>query len=185
MARIIGISGSLRAKSFNTALLRSASALAPSGTTLEIAAISGVPLYDGDVERDRGVPAAVTELKDRIAAADGLLIATPEYNNAIPGVLKNTIDWLSRPAKDVARVFGDRPVVLMGASGGPGGTRLAQAAWLPVFRMLGARLWSGKVLYVANASQVFDEEGTLVDEKTKKALEELVARFAAFASTKG
>ncbi|HKE93026.1 MAG TPA: NADPH-dependent FMN reductase, partial [Povalibacter sp.] len=97
MTTLIGISGSLRRQSFNTALLRAAVAFMPGGTALEIAQIGDIPLYNGDVEAE-GIPASVTSLKSRIAAANGLLLATPEYNNSVPGVLKNTIDWLTRPA---------------------------------------------------------------------------------------
>jgi chromate reductase, NAD(P)H dehydrogenase (quinone) len=180
MAKIIGISGSLRKGSFNAALLRAASELAPPGTDFEIASIAGIPLYDGDVEREQGVPALASELKDKIAAAGGLLIVTPEYNNSIPGVLKNAIDWLSRPPKDIPRVFTDKPVGIMGATPGAGGTRLAQTAWLPVLRTLGTRPWFGKQIYVARAGEVFDAEGRLIDEKVKKLVTEAIAGFAAF-----
>ncbi len=187
MANLVGIAGSLRKGSLNAALLRAAAALAPAGTVVDVASIAGIPVYDGDVDRD-AFPEAVVALGARIAAADGLLLVTPEYNNSIPGGLKNAIDWLSRPvpatrqAKNhVPRPFSEKPVAILGASIGPGGTRLAQAAWLPVFRMLGARLWSGKVLYLASATQAFDAEGKLVDEKARKTLEELMAGFAAFA----
>lgn len=184
MARIIGIAGSLRKASFNTALLRAAAELAPAGTEVEIASIAGIPLYDGDLESERGIPEAVTKLKDRIAGADALLLVTPEYNNSMPGVLKNAIDWLTRPAKDIPRVFGDKPVAIMGATPGMGGTRLAQSAWLPVLRTLGTRPWFGKQLNVAGSAQVFDAEGKLVDEKIKKVLSELMTRFAAFVNVK-
>lgn len=180
MATIIGIAGSLREASFNAALLRAAAALAPSGTDVEIASIAGIPLYDGDLESTQGLPDAVTALKDRIASADGLLLVTPEYNGSLPGVLKNAIDWLSRPAKDIARVFGDKPVALLGATPGMGGTRLSQAAWLPVLRTLGTRTWFGKQLYVAGASHVFDAEGRLVDEKVAKLLSDFMAGFSTF-----
>ena len=140
---ILGIAGSLRHSSFNDALLRAAAAAAPAGCTVDIASIRGIPLYDGDVEDATGVPEVVETLKERVAAADGLLLVTPEYNNSIPGVLKNAIDWLSRPASDVPRVFGNRPIALMGATPGRGGTILAQAAWLPVLRTLGTRPWFG------------------------------------------
>lgn len=180
MAKILGLAGSLRKASVNAALLRAASALAPAGTAVEIASIAGIPLYDGDLESEQGIPEAVTNLKDRIASADGLLLVTPEYNNSMPGVLKNAIDWLTRPPKDIARVFRDRPVAIMGATPGMGGTRLAQSAWLPVLRTLGTRAWSGKQLYVSGAGQVFDAQGDLTDEKIKKLLSDFMAGFAAF-----
>jgi NAD(P)H-dependent FMN reductase len=184
MARIIGIAGSLRRGSYNAALLHAAAERAPAGMEVEIASIAGIPLYDGDLESEQGIPDPVTALKDKIAAADGLLLVTPEYNNSMPGVLKNAIDWLTRPAKDIPRVFGDKPVAIMGATPGMGGTRLAQSAWLPVLRTLGTRAWAGRQLYVAGAAQVFDAEGRLVDEKIKKLLSELMAGFAAFVNAK-
>jgi chromate reductase, NAD(P)H dehydrogenase (quinone) len=179
MVNLIGLSGSTRRASWNGALLRAVAELAPAGSVIEIASIRELPLYDGDLEAEQGVPEAVTRLKDRIAAADGLLIATPEYNNSIPGVLKNAIDWLTRPPKDIARVFGGKPVWLMGATPGVGGTRLAQVAWLPVLATLGTRPFLGKPIYVAEAPKAFDSELRLVDEKLKeriaKSLAELVA----------
>ncbi|MBC7978571.1 MAG: NAD(P)H-dependent oxidoreductase [Myxococcales bacterium] len=179
MARIIGIAGSLRKASLNASLLRAAAAHAPAGTDIELASIADIPLYNGDVESE-GIPEAVATLKDRIAAADGLLLVTPEYNNSIPGVFKNAIDWLSRPTKDIARVFGGKPVALIGATPGPGGTRLAQVAWLPILRTLGTHAWSGKQLYVASAGQTFDADGNLTDDKIKKLLTDLLAGFARF-----
>lgn len=177
---VIGISGSLRAGSYNTALLRAAASLAPQGVTVEVHSIRDVPLYDGDVEARDGVPAPVRALKDALAGAQGLLLATPEYNGSVPGVLKNAIDWMSRPSDDIARVFGGRPVALMGATPGPAGTRLSQTAWLPVFRQLGMLPWFGKTMYVASASKVFDAGGALTDEATRKHLAALVEGFGAF-----
>jgi NAD(P)H-dependent FMN reductase len=142
MTTIVGLSGSLRAGSFNSALLRAAANALPAGTALEIASIKEIPLYDGDVEAAHGLPEAVTRLKERIVAADGLLLVTPEYNNSIPGVFKNAIDWLSRPPPDIARVFGGRPVGVIGASPGRFGTLLSQAAWLPVLKTLGTAAYS-------------------------------------------
>jgi len=183
MATIIGISGSLRAASFNSALLRAASELAPAGTTVEIASIRGIPLYDGDLEAASGVPQGVTDLKDRIAAADGLLLVTPEYNNSIPGVFKNAVDWLSRPASDISRVFGDRPVAVIGATPGRGGTILAQAAWLPVLRTLGTRAWFGGRLMLSGAGKVFDDNGVLIDESIRSQLQVFMTGYVAFIET--
>ena len=136
MTTVLGISGSLRRGSYNSALLRAAARLMPSDATLEIASIRGVPLFDGDVEA-QGIPPAVAQLKEAVVKADGVLLVTPEYNNSIPGVLKNAIDWLSRPPSDIKRVFGAKPFAIIGASPGPFGTVLSQAAWLPVMRTLG------------------------------------------------
>jgi chromate reductase, NAD(P)H dehydrogenase (quinone) len=181
VGKIVGISGSLRKGSYNSALLRAAVELAPAGAEIEIATIAGIPLYDGDLESESGVPPRAAALKDQIAAASGLLIVTPEYNNSIPGVLKNAVDWLSRPPKDIPRVFRDKPVAIIGATPGGGGTRLAQTAWLPVLRTLGTRPWFGKLAYVAGAGQVFDADGKLVDEKIRKLVADLVAGFVKFA----
>jgi NAD(P)H-dependent FMN reductase len=179
MTTVLGLSGSLRAGSYNTALLRAAAALVPADATLEIATLHGIPLYDGDAEARDGLPAAVQALKARIVASDGLLLATPEYNNGIPGVLKNGIDWLSRPASDIARVFRDRPVAVIGASPGGFGTILAQNAWWPVLRTLGVRPWFGGRLMVSRAGAAFDEAGELTDEKTRAQLQQFLAGFIA------
>jgi NAD(P)H-dependent FMN reductase len=175
---VVAIPGSVRRASFNTALLRAAAAAAPAGCKVEISHIADIPLYDADREAAEGVPASVTALKDKIAAADGLLLATPEYNNSIPGVFKNAIDWLSRPPADIARVFGGRPVAIMGATPGGGGTALAQAAWLPVLRTLGTQPWFGARLLVSHAAKVFDAEGALVDEAVEKQLARFMTGFA-------
>jgi chromate reductase len=180
MQNIIGISGSLRKGSYNTALLRAAAEQAAPPTKVEIVSIDEIPLYNGDLEEEQGLPSAVRTIKDQIAAADGLLLVTPEYNNSIPGVLKNAIDWLSRPGSDIERVFGNKPVALMGATPGRGGTRLAQVAWLPVLRTLGTRTWSGEQLYIAAAGRVFDSNGRLTDEKIKKLLTEFMEGFSRF-----
>ena len=182
MQNIIGISGSLRKGSYNSGLLRAAAEYAPPPIKVEIVSIDGIPLYNGDLEEEQGLPAAVRTIKDQIAAADGLLLVTPEYNNSIPGVFKNAIDWLSRPGSDIERVFGNKAVALMGATPGRGGTRLAQVAWLPVLRTLGTRTWSGEQLYITGAGQVFDSAGRLTDEKVKKLLTEFMAGFSRFIS---
>lgn len=167
MTTIIGISGSLRKGSFNTSLLRVAAELVPDDCTLEIATI-------------KGIPAVVTELKDRIADSDGLILATPEYNHSIPGVLKNAIDWLSRPPEDKSRVFSKRPIGLIGATPGGLGTAFSQTAWLPVLRVLGMRPWFEMQLYVSNAAKIFDESGRLADDKIRDRLKAYMAGFAEF-----
>jgi chromate reductase len=180
MTRILGISGSLRAGSYNTALLHAAKALADSDVTLDIATLHGIPLYDGDLEQREGLPAAVATLKERIVASDGVLLATPEYNNGIPGVFKNAIDWLSRPAADIPHVFGNRPFAVIGASQGGFGTILAQNGWLPVLKTLGTRNWAGGRLLVSRAAKVFDEHGQLQDEAIRQQLGGFLRGFASY-----
>src|SRR5262245_54457067 len=175
MTTIIGIAGSLRRESLNAKLLAAAVELAPPGVTIEVASIRGIPLYDGDVEEESGLPAVVVELKERIARADGLLLVTPEYNNSLPGVFKNAIDWLSRPSSDIPRVFGGRPVAVTGATPGRMGTLLAQTAWLPVLRTLGTAPWFGGRLLVPGAHELFDEAGRLANEKMRAQLQGFVA----------
>ena len=184
MTRILGISGSLRAGSFNTALLRAAQQVAGDGIAFDAVTLHGIPLYDGDAEARDGLPAAVTTLKDRIIASDGVLLVSPEYNNGIPGVFKNAIDWLSRPAADIARVFGDKPFALVGASPGGFGTILSQNHWLPVLKTLGVQLWAGNRLMVSRAGSAFDADGELVDAKLREQLAGFVQGFATFAAAR-
>lgn len=180
MKEIVGLSGSLRSGSLNRALLQAATQLAPPGTTIEARSIRGIPLYDGDIEAAEGIPEAVQTLKDAIARADGLLLVTPEYNNSIAGPFKNAIDWLSRPPGDSRRVFGDKPVAVIGASPGAFGTMLAQAAWLPIVRALGMRPFYGASLYVSHAHKAFDETGQLTDDAVRERLRRFLEGFAAF-----
>jgi chromate reductase, NAD(P)H dehydrogenase (quinone) len=181
MTKLVGLSGSLRQASYNSALLRAATGLMPEGSELVVDTIRGVPLYDGDLEETQGIPERVTALKEAIAVADGLLLVTPEYNNSIPGVFKNAIDWLSRPPADIKRVFGGKPVALIGASPGGFGTILSQNAWLPVLRTLGADLWTGGRMMVSRAPTVFSQDGTLADQKIKEQLRKYLEGFVAVA----
>src|SRR5215468_7473579 len=180
MTTILAIAGSLREKSFNAMLLRAAAELAPAGTTVEAASIKDIPLYDGDQEAAAGIPPAVQVLKDRIAGAGGVLLVTPEYNNSLPGAFKNAIDWTSRPAADIGRVYGGKPIGVIGATPGAGGTNLAQAAWLPVLRTLGALPFFGARVQVSGAGKAFDDHGRLVDPTVRGQVEKYMAGFAAF-----
>ena len=178
MLTIIGISGSTRRGSFNASLLRALEAAAPQDAHVRIESIAAFPLYNGDEEAEHGVPPPVARLKDAIAAADALLLVTPEYNNSIPGVAKNAIDWCTRPPGDVPRVFGGKPVAIAGASPGGFGTILSQNAWLPVCRTLGASLYPGKLL-VSRAGNVFDANGNITDPAVKESVAKFIAGFVA------
>ena len=177
MTVILGLSGSLRQASLNSGLLRAAAQVAPPGVTVEIGDIRAVPLYDGDLEAAEGIPPAVTALTDRLAAADGLLLVSPEYNNGVPGVLKNAIDWMSRGPGMAA--FKGKPVAVIGASPGNFGTAHAQSHWLPVLRTLSTRPWWEGRLMVSGAKGLFDEAGELTDDKTRGRLSDFMAGFAA------
>ena len=180
--QLLGLGGSLRRGSWNRGLLDEAARIASSvGAELDLGqlpALGALPLYSQDVEERDGVPAAAAELKQRLAEADGLVIATPEYNWGIPGFLKNAIDWASRPAADIPRIFGDLPVVTVGA-GGLSGTRNAQTAWVAVFRYLKMRPWFGRTLFIDHSWERFDEHGALTDEPARDQLRAVVVEFAA------
>jgi len=176
---VIAFSGSLRRGSYNTQLLRAAETMFPPPVSVEIVSIREIPLLDDDVLTEHGVPDVVRQLKEKIAVADGLLLATPEYNNSLPGVAKNAIDWLSRPFADIPRVFGGLPVATIGVTPGRGGTILSQAAWLPVWWALGAQPWLGGRVQLSNAAQLFDENG-LHDGAARTRLERFVQGFAEF-----
>jgi chromate reductase, NAD(P)H dehydrogenase (quinone) len=180
MATIVGICGSLRRGSFNRMLLNGLAEAMPAGVVVDIASIREIPLYDGDVEAEQGLPVAVQQLKDRIAAADGLLMVTPEYNNSMPGVFKNAIDWLTRPASDIPRVFRGRATAIAGATPGMGGTALSQAAWLPVLRLLGVRPWFDGRLIISNAGKVFAADGRIADSAIHDRVREFAEGFGTF-----
>ena len=171
---VLGISGSLRTKSFNSGALRAARDLAPDGMSIDIADISGIPLYDGDVEAE-GMPEAVLRLRAQIAAADGLLIVTPEYNYSIPGVLKNAIDWASRPPD---QPFDGKPMAIMGASRGGGGTTRCQYHLRQAFIFLNGLIMNRPELMISGARALFDDDVNLTDEGTRERIGALLIAFA-------
>ena len=177
MGHILGISGSLREASYNSALLRAAQAMFPE--RVKIARIDAFPLYNADLE-SAGFPREVEEVKQQVAAAQGVLLVSPEYNNSLPGVLKNAIDWLSRPSGGIRNVFQDKPVAVTGASPGGFGTVMGQSAWLPVLRTLRARHWTGGRLMVSHVRDAFDDAGNLADDETRGRLESFVGDFVAY-----
>lgn len=178
--KLVGLVGSLRRRSYNRALAGATAELAPAETEFQVHGIEGIPVYDADLEAEQGIPQAVTRLKEAVAASDGLLVATPEYNNAMPGPLKNAIDWMTRPPKDISRVFHGLPVGVVGASPGPGGTRLSQTEWLPVWRTLQTRPFFEQSVYLARAGNLFDNELRLSDEETREQLRRYVEAFVTF-----
>ncbi len=171
--RIVGISGSLRRDSFNTGLLHAARELLPAATTLDLADISAIPLYNQDVQLEQGFPAPVQRLRDEIAAADALLIATPEYNYSVPGVLKNALDWVSRPGPQQELPFNRKPLAIMGASPSLFGTVRAQLHLRQIAVYLNLLPINKPEVLVMRAGDKF-RAGRLVDEPTRALVADLV-----------
>lgn len=174
--QIAGIAGSLRQGSFNRGLLRAATELAPATLRITIHDLLPIPLYNADVE-SRGAPDAVGELRNAVRAADGLLIATPEYNHGVPGVLKNTIDWLSRPPQ--ASALNGKPAAVMGASPGMTGTARAQSQLRQAFVFTNTYAMTQPEVLVARAHEKFDQAGTLIDQATRRFLATFLEAFSA------
>lgn len=172
---VLGIAGSHRAGSYNAALLRAARELAPIGMEIEEFDIRELPFFDADLEA-AGDPTSVTAFKEAIRDADALLIATPEYNRGVPGVLKNAIDWASRPP--LASPLTNKPVAVIGASTGRGGTARAQEQLRSALEYSRARVLEQPEVLVPEAYMVFDAERRLTDETTRKDLAELLAALA-------
>jgi chromate reductase, NAD(P)H dehydrogenase (quinone) len=174
--KILGISGSLRSGSHNTDLLRAAAELLPPGVELELwDGLKAVPPYDADDDVEPA-PQTVAELRAAIAGADAVLFATPEYNSSIPGVLKNALDWVSRPLK--TNSLRNKPVAVVGASTGAFGAVWSQAELRKVLAAIGARVLEGDVA-VGHAPSKFDENGNLTDEETREQLGEVLNGLAA------
>jgi chromate reductase, NAD(P)H dehydrogenase (quinone) len=174
MVHVLGFSGSLRKESFNTALLRAASQLLPADLTLETFDLAAIPLYNGDVEA-AGFPEPVMQFKQQIAAADALLIVTPEYNYSIPGVLKNAIDWASRPPRESP--LNGKPVAFMGA-GGLLGTARAQYHLRQVCVFTNMLPVNRPEVFVMHASEKFDAAGNLTDDLTRQLIRALLVSLA-------
>ncbi|HKQ25727.1 MAG TPA: NAD(P)H-dependent oxidoreductase [Burkholderiales bacterium] len=170
--KILGIAGSIRKASFNKAALRAAQKLVPQGASIEIFDIDGLPGFNQDEEKNP--PAKVIELKAKIRAADAILFVTPEYNYSIPGVLKNAIDWASRPYGDSA--WKGKPVAVMGASVGVIGTARAQYHLRQVFVFLDMDALNQPEVMI-NASKSFDDQGNLTDQQTKELMGKLLANL--------
>jgi chromate reductase len=169
--KVLGISGSLRRDSWNTKVLRAAAEVLPDGVELELwDGLKGVPPYDED-DDVQPAPAAVAELRRAIDDADAILVATPEYNSSIPGVLKNALDWASRPLR--TNVLRNKPVAVVGASTGAFGAVWAQAELRKVLAAIGARVIEGDVV-IGHADRRFDEAGQLRDEDVREQLAELL-----------
>jgi len=168
--RVLGISGSLRKASYNSALLRAAVELAPPDMQLETTDLSAIPLYNEDV-RTQGFPAPVADLRGRVAQADAILIVTPEYNYSVPGVLKNAIDWVSRPPD---QPFDGKPLAIMGASPGTLGTARAQYHLRQTAVFLNMCPLNKPEVFVSRAHERFDADGRLVDQKTRELVTNLL-----------
>ena len=173
--RVVGIAGSLRAQSYNRALLRAAGELAPPGLTIEIHELDEVPLYNGDVET-AGDPPAVAALKAAIRAADGVLMATPEYNHGVPGVMKNAVDWLSRPPQGAA--LAKKPVGLVGASPGMTGSARGQSQLRQAFEFTNSYCMPQPEYLLFRAHEKIDEDGRLHDEPSRAFLQTYLRAFA-------
>jgi chromate reductase len=168
--KILGIAGSLRKASYNKGALRAAQQLVPSGATIEIYDLEGIPLFNADNENP--LPPKVADFKAKIRAADAILFVTPEYNGSVPGVLKNAIDWASRPYGDNA--WADKPVAIMGATPGMLGTVRAQYHLRQSFVFLNMHPLNRPEVMIANADDRFDENGNLTDEKTREHVRKLL-----------
>jgi len=172
--KILGFAGSLRAGSYNKALLRAAIELLPKGVSLEIFEIEGIPPFNQDIEKD--MPTKIREFKSKIREADAILIATPEYNYSVPGVLKNAIDWASRPYGDNA--FEGKPAAIMSASVGMLGGARAQYHLRQIFVFLNMYPINGPEVILSFSQDKFDANGKLTDENTKKFLRDLLQNLA-------
>jgi chromate reductase len=173
--KVLGIAGSFRRGSFNAMALAAAVDLAPEGMTVETHDYRDIPFYDGDVETASGIPAAAEVLREKIRAADALLIVTPEYNASIPGLLKNALDWTSRGAH---QPLANKPVAIMGASPGALGSIRAQLHLRQILLNVGAQTMVGPQVLIGGAGQRFSAEGKLTDEGSQQFIRDLLLALA-------
>ncbi|HMR39604.1 MAG TPA: NADPH-dependent FMN reductase [Ignavibacteria bacterium] len=172
---ILGISGSIREKSHNTALLKAAQELKPDDMEIEIYSIGDLPLYNGDLEKN-GFPDNVQKFKDKVSGSDGLLIASPEYNYSFTGILKNAIDWASRPPSE--GLLKKKPFALMGVSGGMSGTIRSQMHFRQIAAHLDMTALNKPEVYIPFGGKKFDEHGNLTDEATRENLQKFLEAFS-------
>lgn len=177
---LLAFSGSLRKASFNSGLVRAATELGVADFTITFVDISTLPLYNQDMEAN--FPAQITELKNQIRAADGILFASPEFNRSVSGVLKNMLDWTSRPYGDSA--WDNKPVATMGASSGQISTALSQYHLKQIMLYLNCRVMGQPEFYVGLGATKFDDSGNLTDQKTKDKIVQLLAAFKKFIGEK-
>jgi chromate reductase len=175
--RILGVAGSLRRGSYNRALLRAAQERAPDGMTIDDFDLAVVPLYNGDVEA-AGDPEGVAGFKAAIRMADGVLFVTPEYNHGVPGVMKNAVDWASRPPRDAA--LGRKPVGIIGASPGMTGSARGQSQLRQAFEFTNSYCMPQPEILVFRAHEKFDAEGRLADDATGEYLARYLVAFASW-----
>jgi len=175
--RILGVAGSLRRGSLNRGLLRAAQGLAPEGVTLDAFDLAAVPLYNGDVEA-AGDPEGVAAFKAAIRAADGVLFVTPEYNHGVPGVMKNAVDWASRPPQSAP--LSGKPVGIIGASPGATGSARGQSQLRQAFEFTNSYCMPQPEILVFRATEKFDAEGNLADEATARYLARYLVALAAW-----
>lgn len=169
--KVLAICGSLRKASYNAMALRAAQKLAPAGMTIEVADIAAIPMYNDDV-RVAGEPQPVADLKAKVRTADAVLLVSPEYNFSVPGVLKNTLDWMSRPPEPP---FDGKVVAIMGASGGPLGTARGQYDLRKILVYMNTFTVNKPEVFIGNAASKFNADGELTDEATAKFISDLLA----------
>lgn len=177
---ILALSGSLRVDSYNRMLLNALEEVALDSCDFSYLSLQDIPVYNQDEEDDLGIPTEIKEMQDRLIECDGLMIATPEYNHGVPGVLKNAVDWLTRPPEKIESVFHDLPLGLVGVTPGLGGTVLAQKAWQPILQTLRVKVFRSDSLALSEAGYIFNNEGEVLDYETRNDLKQFMRHYSKF-----